>query len=111
MFNTLSENIINVREHVSEAGGHDDAATKTHHAGEDLGHLGAALGLLPGDPAPPHRDHGNQANDPRGKAEYKHRHDLGGQEVTFHLARVLRKLRFNLIKSFRACRLLQSNFN
>merc|ERR550519_3152179 len=89
IFNTFSENIINVREHVSEAGGHDDAATKTHHAGEDLGHLGAALGLLPGDPASSHGDHGNQTNDPGCEAEDKHRHDLGGQQETFHLARVL----------------------
>ena len=90
IINTFRQNIIDVREHMSEAGGHDDSATKTHHIGEDPRHPGASLGLLPGDPAPPHRDHGNQTNDPGGEAEDKHRHDLGGQEETFHLERDLR---------------------
>ena len=103
IFNTFSENIINIREHVSEAGGHDDTATETHHTGEDLGHLGAALGLLPGDPASSHRHHGNQTYDPGSEAEYQHRHYLGGQQETFHLALALRKRKRFLMKSIRVC--------
>ena len=86
---------------MSEAGGHDDPATETHQTGEDLGHLGAALGLLLGDPASSHCDHGNQTNDPGSEAEYKHRHYLGGQEETFHLALALRKLKGFNYKSVR----------
>ena len=90
ILNTFSQNVINVREHVGEAGGHDDAATEAHHVGEETNHPGAALGLLPGDPASSDRQHGNQPNDPGGQAEDKHRDDLGGQEETFHLERDLR---------------------
>ena len=75
---------------MSEAGGHDDAATKTHHVGEQLRHPGASLRLLPGDPASSDRHHGNQTNDPAGQAEDQHRDYLGGKEDTLHLARDLR---------------------
>ena len=92
VLNTLLQNIIDVREHMSETGGHDDTATKTHHAGEDLRHPRAALRLLPGDPASPHRHHGDETDDPCGEAEYEHRHDLGGQQISFHLDLDLRKL-------------------
>ena len=90
IINTFRQNIINVREHVGEAGGHDDAATKAHHVGEEPSHPGASLGLLPADPASSYRHHGDQTNDPAGEAEYQHRHYLGGQEESFHLARELR---------------------
>ena len=85
VFNTFSQDIIDVREHVGETGGHDDTATKTHHTGENLRHPGAPLGLLPGDPASSYRHHGDQTYDPGGEAEYQHRHYLGGQEESFHL--------------------------
>ena len=71
---------------MGQAGGHDDAATETHHTGEDLGQPRVAIRLLLTDPASSHRHHRNEANDPGGEAEYKHRHYLGGQEVTFHPA-------------------------
>ena len=89
IINTFRQNIINVREHMGKAGGHDDAATKAHHVGEEPSHPGASLGLLPGDPASSDRQHGNQTNDPGGQTEDKHGDDLGGQEVTFHLERDL----------------------
>ena len=43
--------LLDIREHVAEAGGHDDAAPEAHEAGEDHRHPGVGVTLLLAQPA------------------------------------------------------------
>ena len=45
------DNLLDIREHVAEAGGHDDAAPEAHEAREDHRHPGVGVALLLVQPA------------------------------------------------------------
>ena len=53
IFNRFSDSphLIDVRQHVSEAGGEDDAAPEAHEAREDHRHPGVGVALLLVQPA------------------------------------------------------------
>ena len=51
MLQTEIQNLINIWQHMSKAGGHDDSSSKTHQAWEDSSKSWVSIWLLPAKPA------------------------------------------------------------